>query len=61
MVAKEVQDRIDAVWSRLQKMHFHKGISQIELDHACAQWLETAVTIEEELMKDAECKEQNSR
>lgn len=49
-VCPELEETLDKVWSRLQKILFEEGISQICLDEKCCQWLDTAVTLEEELI-----------
>ena len=54
MVCQEIQDRIDKVWSDLQKLLFVEGISQIDLDNECAQWLEESVKADKEAFQDNE-------
>jgi len=43
LVCNQIQKRLDAVWYDLQTLFFEQGISQIDLDERCVEWLESVV------------------
>ena len=43
ILSKELEDRLEAIWYRLQQVEFKKGISQFDLDEKCIVKLETYI------------------